>query len=108
MKVKLNASNLAASDALDAHARKRLGFALGKLAHRIKSAAVRITDVNGPRGGLDKHCLVRVELHPRGTVVLSDTATDAYGAIDRATGRLKHAVRKAIDRQTCRRERRRR
>ena len=108
MHVRLSATNLAASDALDAHVRKRLGFALGRLAHRVKSAVVRVSDVNGPRGGDDKRCLVHVELHPRGTIVLSDRSSDVYGAVDRAAGRLKHAVARTIERQDDKKARRQR
>lgn len=108
MNVSLHATNLASSDALDAHVRKRLSFALGQLAHRIKSAAVRVTDVNGPRGGRDKRCLVRVELHPRGTVVVSDRSSDVYGAVDLAAGRLKNAVARTLERRSPRHRRRQR
>jgi len=38
-------------------ARTRLEFALGRFAGRVRSVSVSLTDLNGPRGGLDKKCL---------------------------------------------------
>ncbi len=105
MQIDLATTNLSGSTALDSHVRRRLAFALGQLSHRIRSAAVTLSDVNGPRGGRDKRCHVRVELHPRGTVVLTDVAPDVYKAVDRAASRLKRAAARAIERRCPRRGR---
>lgn len=102
MHVRLELDAMPASRALAEHASRRLRVALDHLSHRIRSAAVRVTDVNGPRGGVDKRCDVRVELAPTGTVLLSQHADDAYGAIDRAATRLKQAVLRELERRSPR------
>jgi len=103
MHIDLSTPNLSSSPALESHVRRRLGYAVGHMAHRIKSADVRVSDVNGPRGGVDKRCHVRIELHPRGTVVLTERCSDVYRAVDRASGRLKKAVLRALERRCPRR-----
>lgn len=105
MRVEVVTTNLSRSEALSSHVRRRIGFALDHLAHRVRSAVVRLSDTNGPRGGVDKRCCLRVELEPRGTVILSERSADVYAAVDRATGRLKKAVVRGIERRCPRRGR---
>lgn len=40
--------------------RRRLGMKLGKLAWSIERVTVRARDGNGPRGGVDQECTVKV------------------------------------------------
>lgn len=39
---------------------RRLGMRLGKFASSIERISVRLSDVNGPRGGVDHRCVVKV------------------------------------------------
>lgn len=79
-------------------ARTRLEFALGRFAGRVRSVSVSLTDLNGPRGGIDKKCLiaVRLERSPR-VIVIEDVDTDAEVVVSRAAERSARAVARAID-----------
>jgi len=78
-------------------ARKRLEFALGRFAGHVQSLRVRLTDLNGPRGGLDKKCLIEVRLaRPRRVVIVEDIDRDHAVAIGRAVERTSRAVARAI------------
>ncbi len=78
-------------------ARRRLEFALGRFDNRVRSLAVHLTDVNGPRGGVDKKCLVTIRLDaPKPLIVIEDTDADAAVAIDRAADRAARAVARAL------------
>ena len=79
-------------------ARTRLAFALGRFAGRVRSVSVHLADVNGPRGGLDKKCLiaVRLERSPR-VIVIEDVDTDRAVVVSRAAERTARAVARAID-----------
>lgn len=77
--------------------RKRLEFALGRFADRIRALNVRLTDLNGPRGGRDKQCVISVRLdHPRKIIVIEDVHPEAEGAISRAAERAGRAVTRAV------------
>ena len=39
-----------------AYVRRKLGMKLGKFARSIERVSVRVEDVNGSRGGVDKAC----------------------------------------------------
>lgn len=78
--------------------RERLEFALGRFGRLVRSLTVRLTDINGPRGGLDKKCLVAVRLtRPRHVIVIEDVDTDCYVAISRAAERTSRAVSRAVE-----------
>jgi hypothetical protein len=78
-------------------ARRRLEFALGRFGGRIRSVTVRLGDVNGPRGGVDKRCLVTIRLDAsKRLVVIEDADADAVVAIDRAADRASRAVARVL------------
>jgi len=88
----------ASSGWLSRLARRRFEFALGRFHGRVRSVAIRIVDLNGPRGGVDKRCRVTVHLSaPKRTLVLEDTDADAAIAIDRVADRTVRTVARAIN-----------
>ncbi|MGE3512250.1 MAG: HPF/RaiA family ribosome-associated protein [Vicinamibacterales bacterium] len=76
---------------------KRLEFAMGRFAGRVRSLSVRLTDLNGPRGGVDKKCLIAVRLdRPRRVIVIEDVDADESALVGRAADRAARAVSRAI------------
>jgi hypothetical protein len=80
------------------HVRRTLGTKLGSLAPRIERLTVRFTDVNGPRGGPDVDCAVKVVLSGQRSVVYQARGREPREAINRATPGLVRAVRSALRR----------
>jgi sigma 54 modulation/S30EA-like ribosomal protein len=78
--------------------RLRLGWRLGKFALRIERLTVRFEDVNGPRGGRDVSCKIKVVISGLPSVVVSEVAGDAREAFDRLDDRVERVVRGAIQR----------
>lgn len=92
----------ASSGGLSRLARRRLEFALGPFHGRVRSVAIRIADLNGPHGGIDKQCRVTVQLSAmRRKLVVEGTDADAAMAIDRAAVRTARTVARAIDTETA-------
>lgn len=77
---------------------KRLAYALSHGDASITRLTVRLSDINGPRGGDDKRCLVEVRLKRAPAVVIEDVEADLYLAIDRAAER----AGRALDRRLAR------
>jgi ribosome-associated translation inhibitor RaiA len=78
--------------ALSAHTRKRIDDTLHFASSRITRMLVRLSDINGRRGGNDKRCLVELRVKGVPNVVIEDVETDLYSAIDRAIGRARLAM----------------
>jgi ribosome-associated translation inhibitor RaiA len=66
---------------------RRLRFVLRRLAWLVPRARVQLSDVNGPRGGVDKQCRVELKTANAGTVVVTAMARDWHAALDTALAR---------------------
>ncbi len=75
-------------------AERRIGFALDHLRdlHRL---SISIEDVNGPKGGLDKHCRVVAEFGFT-SVVIEEIQSDWQSAVARAIHRLARNARREL------------
>jgi len=65
----------------------RLQFVLRRIQWLVPRATVRLSDVNGPRGGVDKRCQVELDTDGNGKVVITAVARDWRSAIDNALAR---------------------
>lgn len=75
----------------------RLDFALGRFNGRVRSLTVQLKDLDGPRGDVDKQCLIALRLdRPRRVIVIEDVDTDEAAAISRAAERAARAVARAL------------
>jgi len=94
----LRTSGLTVGPTLRQHVHRRLGWRLGKFAPHIERLTVRFEDVNGPRGGRDAACTIKVVIAGLPSVVVSELAGTAIEAFDRADDRVARAVSRAIGR----------
>jgi len=99
MLIDIQARNFSLTHALREHIERRLGFALSSRDEYIQRIMVRLSDINGPRGGEDKCCRIHVVLPQLTDVVIEDTEVDMYAAIDRATDRAGRTVTRRLARQ---------
>jgi ribosome-associated translation inhibitor RaiA len=79
--------------------RRKLGMKLGKFATSIERVTVRVTDTNGPRGGIDQVCNVKVVLSGLPSVVVERRDVALHAAIDVALRATEQAVRRRIGRR---------
>ena len=99
MRVDIKTSGIDLTDDLREHAERRLEFALDRAHHDISNVTVRLSDINGPRGGFDKRCQIQIPLpHHRG-VVIEETDSDLYVAIDRAASRAGNTLGRQLSRR---------
>ena len=102
MQIKIQARSFSLTNALSSHIQRRLHFALTSSADRIQRVMVRLSDINGPRGGSDKRCHIQIVLEGMPDVVIEDTESDLYAAIGRAAGRAGRAVARRLRRRQVR------
>lgn len=79
--------------------KKKLGMRLGKFAPSIERVSVRLSDVNGPRGGVDHKCLIKVVLSGLPSVVVERVDSALQRAINSAIDATAMAVRRSVQRR---------
>jgi len=67
-----------------------------------------MSDVNGPRGGVDKRCQVELKTDVVGTVMVTSVAGDWRSALDKALARAERCVLRLVRRSSDSRRLRRR
>ncbi len=108
MQVEVKFRGLESSDAVRAHAHRRVRFQLGRFGHQIHRVLIRLEDVNGPKGGVDTRCQVTVHGPELGSKVLDELSTDPHSAVDLAITRLARSVARQLGRGRTDRRRRER
>jgi CBS domain-containing protein len=95
----IRAEGVKLSPADRAYLRRRLGMKFGKFSLSIERVTVRVRDVNGPRGGVDKVCRIKVVLPGLPSVVYESRGASHRVAINRALDGAERAVRRALGRR---------
>lgn len=97
MKIEIRQNLSQASQLLKDHAQKKILFALSRFGDRIRSITLRVMDINGPKGGLDKKCQVLLKLKNK-TIVLEGVDQNYYTVVDTTIERLQRLVARELER----------
>lgn len=87
MQVEIHARGFVLTEDLRAHVEQRLQFALNRFQDRVVRVTVHLSNINGPGGGVDRHCHLQLRLHGLPDIVVRDTEADIHVAVDRAAQR---------------------
>lgn len=98
MQIDIRFRSLEPSEVLRDHAERRLHLSLGRFGPELTAITLRVGDLNGPKGGLDKRCQVTARGRRIGAVTAEDVSSDAYAAVDLAIERLARALAHAVER----------
>jgi putative sigma-54 modulation protein len=77
---------------------ERLSRHLGKFASKIERIDVRFGDENGPKGGVDRDCMVHVVLNALPPIAVEVRGETDREAFDLAAGRAERATKHALQR----------
>ncbi|HVH43411.1 MAG TPA: HPF/RaiA family ribosome-associated protein [Labilithrix sp.] len=78
--------------------RERLGRKLERFGPDITRAVVRFEDVNGPRGGVDTVCRIKLSVSGMDHLLVEARSTDARAAFREASNAIQKMVVRAMDR----------
>ena len=78
---------------------RKLGMKLGKFASSIERITVRLSDANGPKGGRDQICQIKVVLSGLPSIVVEERASALHAATERALKATALAVRRSVQRR---------
>jgi hypothetical protein len=82
--------------------RRSVGLKLGKFAAALERVSVRLEDLNGPRGGVDQVCRIKVVVPGQPSVVFEGRHASLDAAIDRALAGAERGVRRRLQRRRMR------
>ena len=96
MNITTTAQSSDTSPQLATFVRSRLINAFKRIDMDIIAIDVFMKDLNGPKGGVDKLVLIRVQLPKRQVVTIESQHENMYAAISNGTKRARHAVRRQL------------
>jgi ribosome-associated translation inhibitor RaiA len=82
--------------------RAKLTRRLGKFAESIERVSLRTVDVNGPRGGADRVCRIKVVMRGLPSIVYEKQDAFLNAAVDLALAGVERGVRRALTRRRAR------
>jgi putative sigma-54 modulation protein len=107
MRIEIQARHLALEAVHREQIQRRASFALSRMSSLIQQVDVQLTDVNGPRGGVDTQCRVQVQLDRGEPVVIEDIDHDLTALINRSLARAGQALERRISKTNDSRRRHR-
>jgi putative sigma-54 modulation protein len=103
MRIEIQTSCLTLQPEHRAHILRRTRSALARISPFVHRVAVHLSDLNGPRGGVDKRCRVMVHIDNHPTAVVEDYDSDLSDLIDRSLKRAGRAGYRRLTLGTLRR-----
>lgn len=99
MKIDIRTQGIAVSDDLREHIERCVNFGLDWAEQDVNRVVISLSDINGPRGGSDKRCHLRIPLSRMREVVIEEVASDLQAAIAHAVDRAAGSLERRLSRQ---------
>lgn len=81
------------------YVQRKLCDKLARFGDSIERVSVRVKDVNGPRGGVDQLCRIKVVMRGRPSVIFESRDSSLNAAVDVALAGVQRAVRRTTARR---------
>src|SRR5688572_6305161 len=82
-----------------AYIRHKIDAKISKFSRPVERVSFRLSDINGPRGGVDKVCRAKVVVSGRPSLVIERRHNSARAAVDGTLDAAERAVRKVLRRR---------
>lgn len=102
MNFSIRVHGFALRDEFRDYVERKLDRATSRFRSRITSMTVQLSDVNGPRGGADKVCLITAVIPGVGEIAAGEKAETLSAATDLAARRLKNRISSSISKRRTR------
>ncbi|HMU67024.1 MAG TPA: HPF/RaiA family ribosome-associated protein [Cellvibrionaceae bacterium] len=99
MRIDIHTGKFSLTDSLRSHVERRADYALGWAQQSLQQVIVRLDDLNGPKGGLDKLCRIQIPLVGGAVVVIAEVQADLYTAVDKAMERANQSLTRKLERK---------
>jgi ribosome-associated translation inhibitor RaiA len=99
MRVEIKNHNLPMTHILRDCVAHRLEAALRRFSGRVRRVSLNLSDVNGPRGGVDKRARVDVHLEYGAPIRAEGRGRDLLAVVAEVAQRASHSVAREVDRR---------
>ena len=99
MQINIKGRQVQLQDETIKNMKRRLLFSLSRFGHAIQGVTVQLTDINGPKGGHDKECLIVVKLQKGGKVVVQGSGIDCDLTLNHCADRIGRTVDRELTRR---------
>ena len=106
MKILIQTKGLEDNQTIKHHGINQTHATLYRFDHLIKHIEIFIADENGPRGGIDKSCLIKVKMETGSELVIRAMAATSYAAMGGALSRTKQSLSRHLKRSKAQQRRR--
>ncbi|GAB5450824.1 MAG: hypothetical protein Hals2KO_11520 [Halioglobus sp.] len=96
MPIQIRTHGFTLTQSLEQYVLRRVKTGLGERLEKSTNLSVGLSDINGPKGGADKCCRIRIALPGQPDVVVKDTQADMYNAINSALRRTRHVLSRRL------------
>jgi len=86
------------NDALQKLVERSITFAVDRFSRQVGRISVYITDLNGPRGGVDKMCQITADVKAGRPVLILERGADLSSMVHRAARRLGYRIARQTQR----------
>lgn len=99
MEIAVRVRDTGCTDALLQEVERRINFAVDRHRTQIDRISVDLRDVNGPRGGVDKLCLIAAGVRGAAPVMILEQGRDLAAVVTRAAQRLGYRIGRRLHRR---------
>ena len=98
MRIQVHTQGFPLTTAIENRVQRQAARSLSRFEGELLALTAYLSDVNGPRGGVDKKVVMRASMAGLPPVSIATEHSDLYVAIDRTVKRLRRAVRRSLGR----------
>lgn len=98
MQIQISAGHVPTNEALVAFIQDEITKAIGPFEDYITHVGVHLNDLNGPKSGVDKRCVIEANLVGRGPLAVNYEAEGVNEAIHLAAEKFKRIIKSKMDR----------
>jgi len=99
MKIDITMQQTCSDNNISCHVARRVRFALSRFGTSIQIIKVRVTDINGPKGGVDTRCVASVKLASAGEVVVQGEGQNIFSALNYCLSRASRTISRKLQRR---------
>ena len=97
MNITINTQGFEQTEAIQTHVERQLGMNLASFSNQIVTVRVYLSDINGPRGGVDKKAVITVSMNTRHLLTVERVRRDLYASVTVAARHMRRGIKRTLN-----------